>query len=65
MEHEQAHKECTKLESEISHALLLADAVAMATTVGRMLAVVEQTTKREKALRALSEKVTTDIAATL
>ena len=37
----------------------------MAATVGKMSAVAEQTSKREKALRALSEKVTTDIAATV
>ena len=56
---------CADLESEISHASLLADAMAAAATVGKMSAVAEQTSKREKALRALSEKVTTDIAATV
>ena len=59
------HTECAKLESEISHALLLADAVAAAATVGKMSAVAEQTAKREQALQALSEKVKTDIAATV
>ena len=59
------HTECAKLESEISHASLLADAVAAAATVGKMSAVAEQTAKREKALQPLSEKVQTDIAATV
>ena len=59
------HTECAKLESEISHASLLSDAVAVGATVGKMSAVAEQTTKREKALHALSEKVTTEIAATV
>ena len=61
----QRHTACAELESDISHASLLADAVAAAATVGKMSAVAEQTSKREKALRALSEKVTTDIAATV
>ena len=56
------HTECAKLESEISHASLLANAVAAAATVGKMSAVAEQTAKREKALQALNEKVKTDIA---
>ena len=59
------HTECAKLETELSHASLLADAVAAAATVGKMSAVAEQTAKREKALQALSEKVKTDIAATV
>ena len=59
------HTECAKLESKISHASLLADAVAAAATVEKMSAVAEQTAKREKALRALSEKVTTEIAVTV
>ena len=60
-----SHMECAKLESEVSHALLLADAVAAAATVGKMSAVAEQTAKREQALQALSEKVKTDIATTV
>ena len=59
------HTECAKLESEISHASMLADAVAVAATVGKMSAVAEQTAKREQALQALSEKVKMDIAATV
>ena len=61
----ERHTKCAKLESEISHASLLADAVAAATTVGKMSAVVEQMAKREQALQALSEKVKTNIAATV
>ena len=59
------HTECAKLESKISHASLLADAMAAAATVGKMSAVAEQMVRREKALQALSEKVKMDIAATV
>ena len=59
------HIKYAKLESEISHTSLLAGAVAAAATVGKMSAVAEQTAKREQALQALSEKVKTDIAATV
>ena len=44
------HTKCVKLESEISHASLLADVVAAAATVGKMLVVAEQMAKREQAL---------------
>ena len=59
------HTECAKLESEISHELLLANAMAAAATVGKKLAVGEQMARREKALQALSKKVTTDIVTTM
>ena len=56
------HIECANLESEISHTSLLANVVAVAAIIGKMSAVAEQ---REKALWALSVKVTTDIVATV
>ena len=56
------YTECAKLESEISYALLLADGVAAAATVGKMSAVVKQTAKREQ---ALNEKMKMDITATV
>ena len=59
------HTKCAKLESKISHASLLVDAVAAATPVGKMSAVAEQMAKREKALWALSKKVTMEITTTM
>ena len=59
------HTECAKPESEISHASLLADVVAAAATTGKMSALGNQTTRREKAFQALSGKVTVDIIATV
>ena len=44
------HTECAKLESEISHASLLADAMAAVAIVGKISVVAEQKAKREKAL---------------
>ena len=45
------------LEYGIRHASLLVDAVAAVGAVGKLSAVAEQTTKQEKALWALKEKV--------
>lgn len=59
------YKECVKLERQINHASLLVDVVAATATIGKMSAVAKQTTKREQALCALCEKVTTDISVTL
>ena len=53
---------CASLEPEIRNALMIADAMAAAATVGRLSAVVEQTEKREKTLQTLKETVKTEIA---
>ena len=59
------YTECVKLESQINHASLLVDVVAVTATIGNMSVVAKQTTKREQAVCSLSGKVTTDISVTL